>query len=122
MTTPSQLRRRYKLTTKDLSAATGAHQRTVKKWEASPDIELQERYATRIEGLASVLEELDGFSLSFIHAWLRQPRPALGGLTPRDALRQDRWDEVQHLARLTRSGAPPDPTDVPTDALTKVGV
>lgn len=86
---------------------TGANLRTVKKWEASPEIEIQERFATRLDGLTSVLEELEGSSQSYIHAWLRQPKPALGGLSPREALAADRWDEVQHLARVTRSGAPP---------------
>lgn len=107
-TTPSRLRAQYELTAKDLAEATGAHLRTVRKWEAADgDVAIQERFTTGLEALATVLEELQDFSLSFVHTWLRQPKQSLDGLSPREALGQGRWEEVLHQARLTRAGAPP---------------
>lgn len=128
MSDATRLRHQYNLTARDLAVATGAHLRTAKKWEATPTITIQERYATRLAALESVLEEFEGCSDSFIQAWLRQPKPALGGMTPREALAQDRTDEVQHLARVTRAGVPAAVTDaakdehpsVDTDARTRI--
>lgn len=114
--TATQLRLQYQLTAKDLSVATGAHVRTAKKWAADPTIEIQERYATRLEALECVLEELAGCSPPFIRAWLRQPKAALDGLAPREALAQDRLEEVQHVARVTRAGGAP-PTVLAPGAL-----
>jgi hypothetical protein len=108
---PIELRSQYQLTARDLAIATGAHERTAKKWEASPDIEIQERYATRLHGLTAVLEAMDGLSLSFVQAWLRMPKPELDGLSPREALGQGRWDEVLQLARITRTGVVPEGLD-----------
>ena len=106
-TTPGRLRARYELTAKDLAEATGAHVRTVRKWEAAEDVTIQERFTTGLEALETVLEELQNFSLPFIHTWLRQPKQSLDGLSPREALGQGRWEEVLHQARLTGAGAPP---------------
>jgi hypothetical protein len=105
--TPSRLRAQYELTAKDLAEATGAHLRTVRKWEAADDVAIQERFTTGLEALETVLEELEHFSLSFVHTWLRQPKQSLDGLSPREALGQGRWEEVLHQARLTSAGAPP---------------
>jgi transcriptional regulator with XRE-family HTH domain len=106
-TTPGRLRARYELTAKDLAEATGAHMRTVRKWEAAENVAIQERFTTGLEALETVLEELQDFSLSFVHTWLRQPKQSLDGLSPREALGQGRWEEVLHQARLTSAGAPP---------------
>jgi hypothetical protein len=107
-TTPGRLRARYDLTARDLAEATGAHLRTVRKWEAAEgDIAIQERFTTGLEALETVLDELQDFSLPFIHTWLRQPKRGLDDLSPREALGQGRWEEVLHQARLTRAGAPP---------------
>jgi transcriptional regulator with XRE-family HTH domain len=106
-TTPARLRARYELTAKDLAEATGAHMRTVRKWEAAEDIAIQERFTTGLEALETVLEELQDFSLPFVHTWLRQPKQSLDGLSPREALGQGRWEEVLHQARLTSAAAPP---------------
>ena len=107
-TTPGRLRAQYELTAKDLAEATGAHLRTVRKWEAADgQIAIQERFTTGLEALETVLEELQDFSLPFIHTWLRQPKRGLDDLSPREALGQGRWEEVLHQARLTRAGAPP---------------
>jgi hypothetical protein len=95
------------LTAKDLAEATGAHMRTVRKWEAAEDVAIQERFTTGLEALETVLEELQDFSLPFVHTWLRQPKQSLDGLSPREALGQGRWEEVLHQARLTSAGAPP---------------
>lgn len=105
--TPSRLRTKYQLTARDLAAATGAHLRTVRKWEADEDVSIQERFENGLDALESVLEELQDFSPSFIHAWLRQPKQSLDGLAPREALGQGRWEEVLHQAQLTASGVPP---------------
>jgi hypothetical protein len=107
MSSPRDLRSNHDLTIKDLAVVTGANPRTVKKWDASPTIDIQERFVTRLDGLDAVLQELAGFSTSFKHAWLRQPKTALDGLSPREALAADRWDDVHRLARLTAAGAPP---------------
>jgi hypothetical protein len=106
-TTPGRLRAQYELTAKDLAEATGAHMRTVRKWEAAENVAIQERFTTGLEALETVLEELQDFSLSFVHTWLRQPKQSLDGLSPREALGQGRWEEVLHQARLTSAGAPP---------------
>jgi len=106
-TTPGRLRAQYELTAKDLAAATGAHMRTVRKWEAAEHVAIQERFTTGLEALETVLEELQDFSLGFVHTWLRQPKQSLDGLSPREALGQGRWEEVLHQARLTRAGVPP---------------
>lgn len=106
-TTPGRLRAQYELTAKDLAEATGAHMRTVRKWEAAEHVAIQERFTTGLEALETVLEELQDFSLSFVHTWLRQPKQSLDGLSPREALGQGRWEEVLHQARLTSAGAPP---------------
>jgi transcriptional regulator with XRE-family HTH domain len=106
-TTPGRLRARYELTAKDLAEATGAHMRTVRKWEAAEDVAIQERFTTGLEALETVLEEIQDFSLPFVHTWLRQPKQSLDGLSPREALGQGRWEEVLHQARLTSAGAPP---------------
>jgi transcriptional regulator with XRE-family HTH domain len=106
-TTPGRLRAQYELTAKDLAEATGAHMRTVRKWEAAEQVAIQERFTTGLEALETVLEELQDFSLSFVHTWLRQPKQSLDGLSPREALGQGRWEEVLHQARLTSAGAPP---------------
>lgn len=106
-TTPGRLRAQYELTAKDLAEATGAHVRTVRKWEAADgEVAVQERFTTGLDALRTVLEELEGFSLSFVHAWLRQPKQDLDGLSPREALGQGRWEDVLHQARLTSAGAP----------------
>jgi hypothetical protein len=81
--------------------------RTVRKWEAAEDVAIQERFTTGLEALETVLEELQDFSLPFVHTWLRQPKHSLDGLSPREALGQGRWEEVLHQARLTGAGAPP---------------
>ena len=106
-TTPGRLRARYELTAKDLAEATGAHMRTVRKWEAAENVAIQERFTTGLEALETVLDELQDFSLPFVHTWLRQPKQSLDGLSPREALGQGRWEEVLHQARLTSAGAPP---------------
>ena len=107
-TTPGRLRAQYELTARDLAEATGAHLRTVRKWEAAEgDIAIQERFTTGLEALETVLDELQDFSLPFIHTWLRQPKRSLDGISPREALGRGRWEEVLHQARLTRAGAPP---------------
>jgi hypothetical protein len=94
------------LTAKDLAEAAGAHVRTVRKWEAADEeVAIQERFLTGLEALETVLDELQDFSLSFIHTWLRQPKQSLDGLSPREALGQGRWEEVLHQARLTSTGA-----------------
>lgn len=105
-TTPSVLRTTYDLTANDLAAATGAHLRTVRKWEAADDVMIQERFMTRLEGLQTVLEVLHDFSLAFVHNWLRQPRKSLDDASPREALGQGRWEEVLHQAQLTAAGVP----------------
>jgi hypothetical protein len=81
--------------------------RTVRKWEAAEHVAIQERFTTGLEALETVLEELQDFSLGFVHTWLRQPKQSLDGLSPREALGQGRWEEVLHQARLTRAGVPP---------------
>jgi hypothetical protein len=69
---------------------------------------IQERYATRLAALDSVLDELAEFSPSFIHAWLREPKAGLDGLSPREVLGQGRWEEVLQHAHMSFAGLPPD--------------
>jgi hypothetical protein len=110
MPAPTALRERYELSPNDLAEATGANLRTVRKWDVDDDVQIQERFMTRLAQLDSVLDVLADFKTSFIQAWLREPSDELDGLSPREALGAGRWSDVLHYAQVTVAGVPPKQT------------
>src|SRR5579884_3179818 len=95
------LRTEVKLTEADLSDATGASTRTVRRWTHTSDDDLQRdpHYAQQIDDLHAVVVELrDSLTAKGIRQWLRSRNRYLKGQRPIDLLREGRFNEVYDAA------------------------
>jgi len=101
------LRGEVGLTETELSDATGASTRTVRRWTSAEDAELQRgpNYTQQIDDLHMVVTELkDSLTHKGIRQWLRSRNRYLKGERPIDLLRKGQFQDVYDAAVAFRDG------------------
>lgn len=105
-TTISYLREHAGLTVRELAYATGAEERSVRRW-TSPDVAVQQRYEQRIDDLRALavllVHSLPGEQTG---RWLRARNRLLKGARPLDLLADGRFEAVYDAAAAFVDGDP----------------
>jgi transcriptional regulator with XRE-family HTH domain len=97
------LRREMGLTEGDLAAATGAADRTVRRWLSSTTP--QHRHAERLDDLHAVVKELDdSLTAKGVRQWLHGRNRHLDGARPIDCLAKGEFDAVYKAAQAFSRG------------------
>jgi transcriptional regulator with XRE-family HTH domain len=107
LTRVRHLRKDIGLTEADLSDATGASTRTVRRWTHADenDLHREPNYARQIDDLNTVVDELhDSLTAKGIRQWLRSRNRYLKGKRPIDLLREGQFDDVYEAAVAFRDG------------------
>jgi uncharacterized protein (DUF2384 family) len=101
------LRGEMGLTETEISDATGASTRTVRRWASAHEDDLQREpnYAQQIDDLHAVVVELkDSLTARGIRQWLRSRNRYLKGERPIDLLRNGKFEDVYEAAIAFRDG------------------
>jgi transcriptional regulator with XRE-family HTH domain len=97
------LRREMGLTEKDLAAATGAADRTVRRWLAGTTP--QHRHAEHLDDLNTVVEELaDSLTAKGVRQWLHGRNRLLDGDRPIERLNKGDFQAVYNAAQAFSRG------------------
>lgn len=98
-----KLHREIGLTERDIARATGANERSVRRWLGGAT--MQTRSQERIDDLrATVLELSEAMPPNVIVNWLRARNRALGLDRPLDVLGEGEFRRVQNAIEALRSG------------------
>ncbi len=97
------LRREMGLTEQDLATATGAADRTVRRWLAGTSP--QSRHAERLDDVKTVVEELaDSLTAKGVKQWLYGRNRNLDGARPIECLRKGEFEAVYKAAQAFSRG------------------
>jgi len=97
------LRRELGLTERDLAAATGAADRTVRRWLAGTTP--QHRHAAHLDDLKTIVDELtDSLTAKGVRQWLHGRNRVLDGDRPIDRLRKGEFEAVYKAAQAFGRG------------------